>query len=612
MDLIEHKLGRYEIIEKLASGGMADVYRARQESLDRDVAIKVLPAIMSRDETFRARFEQEARAVAQLHHPNILTVFDYGDEDGMAYLVMEYAAGGTLKDRIAGPLPLDEAIEIASQLACALDYAHQRGLVHRDVKPSNVLLDDDGRPLLSDFGLVKMAADNKGLTQSGVSIGTPEYMSPEQSQGLSIDHRSDIYSLGVILYELVTGQPPYTADTPLAVILKHITERPPPPRELRPELPSGVEAVILKAMAKVPEQRYAGASEMVSALRSAWEDAQSGGGAIRNAIRGAIRGVEQDRGNLETWPDRPAPPASPPQGRKRRPAWIAGAALALLIVGVGLVWALVPGVPGLLTSFWTAPTATATLPSVPLVVPTATIPRQATPTSTLRPTATPVPPVAPAPTSTATPSPTPTFVPTSTSTPTPSPTPTSVPWAVARLSSSVFEGPRSETRELAVVFGEEKVEILGRTDELQYGRWLYIQTGKGVVGFVYEPRFEYTIDWDSLPVQEVKGTAPLAGGRLVVSAGTLRIEHVWPGGECKEGGGWTAVFEVKISGGNGWSYKLYWDQEAVSYTVKAAEPDVAIIRRPVASGMIVGTVWVESGGQRVGEPTSARVPHQCN
>src|SRR5574341_674292 len=269
-DLIGKTLGSYRIIEQIGVGGMATVYKAYQPSMDRDVAIKILPHYFSQDAEFAKRFQREARAIARLEHAHILPVYDYGEADDITYIAMRYVQAGTLKERIAeGPLPLDELNRLVEQIGSALDYAHRLGVIHRDVKPSNVLIDDQGNTYLTDFGLARMLESSQPLTASGVGVGTPAYMSPEQGQGVKVDHRSDIYSLGVVLYEMVTGRVPYEAETPMGVVLKHISEPLPLPRMVAPGVPEGVDKVILRALAKDPAHRFQTAGEMVEALNIA-------------------------------------------------------------------------------------------------------------------------------------------------------------------------------------------------------------------------------------------------------------------------------------------------------------------------------------------------------
>jgi serine/threonine protein kinase len=266
---IGKRIGAYQIVEQIGQGGMATVFKAYQPSMDRYVAIKILPSHFTEDESFVGRFTQEARTLARLEHPHILPVHDYGEQEGITYLVMRYVQAGTLKDLIAreGPMALEEAARILGQVGRALDYAHSQGVVHRDIKPSNVLVDQRGDTFLTDFGIAKLVAETAQFTASGAIIGTPAYMSPEQGMGKPADSRCDIYSLGVVLYELVTGRVPFEAETPLAVLLKHVNDPLPLPRQIKPDLPAAVERVILKAMAKAPEDRFQSAQEMIDALR---------------------------------------------------------------------------------------------------------------------------------------------------------------------------------------------------------------------------------------------------------------------------------------------------------------------------------------------------------
>jgi hypothetical protein len=264
---------------------MATVFKAFQPSLQRYVAIKVLPPYFAHEPGFAQRFVREARAVAQLEHPHILPVYDYGQDGDYAYIVLKYVPTGTLQDRIdAGTLSLEQSVDIACQVAEALENAHRRGIIHRDVKPSNVLLDQEQWALLTDFGLARMVEGSTQLTASGVGVGTPDYMAPEQGQGRKVDGRADIYALGVVLFEMLTGRVPYEAETPMAVVLKHITDPLPLPRTLDPSIPESVEAVILRALAKNPDDRYATAGEMAVALRLAASSVPAGGRAPQDAL----------------------------------------------------------------------------------------------------------------------------------------------------------------------------------------------------------------------------------------------------------------------------------------------------------------------------------------
>jgi serine/threonine protein kinase len=266
--LIGQQFGPYKITEKLGEGGMAVVYKGYQQSLNRNVAIKVLRQELAQDEEFVARFRREALAVADLNHPNILHVYDAGFVQGMYYIVMAYVDGGSLRDLVGqGPLEPEYALSIASQVADALHHAHQRGIIHRDVKPNNILLSRDGRPLLADFGIAKALHESSGLTRTGMSIGTPEYMAPEQIQGQKVDGRTDIYSLGIVLYEMLVGWAPFSSTTPVAALYKQVNEPPPPLRQANINVPAWLEAVVNRALAKSPQERYQQASDFADALR---------------------------------------------------------------------------------------------------------------------------------------------------------------------------------------------------------------------------------------------------------------------------------------------------------------------------------------------------------
>ncbi len=265
-------LGAYRIINQVGQGGMATVYKAYQASMDRNVAIKVLPSQLAESKEFTQRFQQEARIIARLEHPHILPVFDYGESNGISYFVMRYLEAGTLKEKMGSgqPLPLNEIDRLFGQLADALSYAHSMGVIHRDLKPANALIDSRDNLFLTDFGIAKILEDaSPRLTQTDAIMGTPAYISPEQAQAQKVDQRSDIYSLGIILYEMVTGQVPYTADTPLAVILKHVTHPLPLPSSVKTDIPEAIEHVLLKALAKNPDDRFATVAEFASTWKRA-------------------------------------------------------------------------------------------------------------------------------------------------------------------------------------------------------------------------------------------------------------------------------------------------------------------------------------------------------
>ncbi|MCC7207485.1 MAG: serine/threonine protein kinase, partial [Anaerolineae bacterium] len=269
-DLIGQRLGNYQVTALLGEGGMAAVYRARQVNIDRDVAIKVIDARLARNPEFIRRFEREARTIASLNHAHILKLFDYGQHDDAIYLVMELLMGGSLAAQVRrGPLPAERVAGILDQIASALDYAHQKGIIHRDLKPQNVLFDEAGQAHLTDFGIAKIVNEGTSLTMSGMTMGTPMYMAPEQWQGADLDARSDVYALGVMLYEMLSGQAPFLADTPASLMYKHLQETPPPLQPHRPDLPAGIEAVLIKALAKNRDRRFSSAGDVAAAFRLA-------------------------------------------------------------------------------------------------------------------------------------------------------------------------------------------------------------------------------------------------------------------------------------------------------------------------------------------------------
>ncbi|HEX6676465.1 MAG TPA: Stk1 family PASTA domain-containing Ser/Thr kinase [Actinomycetes bacterium] len=261
---------RYEVGRLLGAGGMAEVFEGRDRLLARRVAIKVLLAEFSQDPSFVARFKREAQAAASLSHPNIVGVWDTGVEGGTNFIVMEYVEGRTLRDllRIGGPPPADRAVGIAADVCDALAAAHARGLIHRDVKPGNVMLTGDGTVKVMDFGIAR-ATSSQTLTQTHAVIGTAQYISPEQVEGRQVDARSDLYSVGCMLYEMLTGRVPFSGESPVAIAYRHVREDPVPPRRIDPRIPPAFEAITMRAMAKNPDHRYQSAAEMRAELERA-------------------------------------------------------------------------------------------------------------------------------------------------------------------------------------------------------------------------------------------------------------------------------------------------------------------------------------------------------
>ncbi|HFC09669.1 MAG TPA: serine/threonine protein kinase [Chloroflexi bacterium] len=380
------RIGRYEILELLGRGGQAAVYRAYDPTMQREVAIKVLTTTAAVDEKARQRFEREAHTIAALEHPNIVPVYDFGAYDDGLYIVMRLMKGGTLADRLAhGPLNPAEALEVVRPIAAALDAAHKRGIVHRDIKPGNILFDEYGAAYLSDFGIARLGDATASLTGSLI-LGTPHYMSPEQIQGnVPLDGRSDVYALGALLFQMLTGHVPYEGDTPAQALVKHLQEPIPRLADYRPALPEAYQAIIDRAMAKDREARYPTAGALAADLEAAVTDRP-----LASAPTLAM-----------------APPAAGRRAGKRLPwwAWAAAGLAVLALVGAG--WAL-----------WgrrTSPPPTPTLAASPTALVKTSLPVAAATTAvpTPSPPPTPTPTVATSPTS----PPTPTFTPAASPTP---------------------------------------------------------------------------------------------------------------------------------------------------------------------------------------------------
>jgi serine/threonine-protein kinase len=346
--------GRYRIERKLGAGGMADVYLAEDQELGRRVAIKILNDRHAADDSFIERFRREAKNAASLSHPNIVSIYDRGEAEGTYYIAMEYLEGRSLKELIVGrgPAPIKTAIDYTRQILAAVGFAHKHGIVHRDIKPHNVLVGHELRLKVTDFGIARSGASQ--MTEVGSIIGTAQYLSPEQARGAQVDQTSDLYSVGVVLYEMLTGQVPFTGDTPLEIAMKHLSEIPRPPAELRPEVPHDLDSIVLRALAKDPSERYQSAEEMDADLARVAEGLPvdpetetmatavlSGSGLMAAAPTSVISRPPAQP------PVRAAPPGTtPPAGyygyegppRRRRPIWPWVLSVLLLLAAAGAAW----------------------------------------------------------------------------------------------------------------------------------------------------------------------------------------------------------------------------------------------------------------------------------
>jgi eukaryotic-like serine/threonine-protein kinase len=303
--------GRYELEELVGTGGMSSVYRAHDRLLERDVALKVLHEQFTADDDYVERFRREARSVAQLSHPNIVTVIDRGEQDGRQFIVFEYVDGENLKTLVEreGPLPEREAVGLTLQVARALGFAHENGLIHRDVKPQNVLLNGDGQAKVTDFGIARSLEVHGGLTQTGTVLGTSDYIAPEQARGARVDAQSDVYSLGAVLYELLTGEVPFPGDNFVAVAMRHINEPAPSVRERRPDVSPRLDAAIRRAMAKDPRDRFGSMDELCRELEACLPDESGISGAQtmvvappREPTRRERRAARPPAGRPSVWP----------------------------------------------------------------------------------------------------------------------------------------------------------------------------------------------------------------------------------------------------------------------------------------------------------------------
>lgn len=429
MDWIGKNIDRYKVIGELGAGGMAVVYRAIDTLLDRSVAIKVIRTEEASQEKFIRRFMREAKTLANLSHSNIVKVLDYGEYEGAPYLVMEYITGGALKASLGKPMPYAEAAALLAPVARALHYAHQQRIVHRDVKPENILINDSGQPMLSDFGIIKLmdVEESHGLTGTGRVVGTPAYMSPEQIRGREVDGRSDIYSLGVVFFEMITGRKPYNAATPIELSMQHLHAPIPKAKQLVRDLPAEVDQIIVRAMAKSPEDRYQTMLAFAQDLEKL-----SGTSERTTSERRAIKGNEA-------------------KGQKRKRSLLPAFLAAFLLISLGVATVLLGGnILGFSGENPTSiPTETENLVPTPLE-PAATTPALPSPTATE-----------------SLPTPTPTVFEFKTFTPSPLP--------------EVFIQPQN-VNQLIEVKRRDRVSVI-KMDWVENGNWL-IDAGSNAVFFL--------------------------------------------------------------------------------------------------------------------------------
>ncbi len=318
--------GRYRVAERIGSGGMADVYRAEDTHLGREVALKVLHRRFAQDQEFVERFRREAKSAAGLQHPNVVGVYDRGEHDGTYYIAMEHLRGRTLKDVVAkeAPLPEQQVVDLGLQILAAAAFAHRHGVIHRDFKPHNVIVDENGQAKVTDFGIARAGASE--MTETGSIMGTAQYLSPEQAQGHAVTPASDLYSIGVMLFELLAGRLPFEGDSAVSVALKHLSEPPPPISTFRPDVSPALEAVVMAALAKDPAQRWQSADDFSNALVAAREQLGQGNGEVQHtAVFAPLPPPDADP---------PADEGSPQEERKRRWPWFTLGLLTLLLAGV--------------------------------------------------------------------------------------------------------------------------------------------------------------------------------------------------------------------------------------------------------------------------------------
>ncbi|MCC6614659.1 MAG: protein kinase [Anaerolineae bacterium] len=484
MTLVGTRLGPYELIEEIGRGGMATVYRAYQPSIGRFVALKIIHRAIASDAKALERFQREARLIARLEHPHLLPVYDYNGEHDPPYIVMRYLEGGTLKDALEmgeSTIPLTDVVHILRQVGAALDYAHRQGVIHRDIKPSNVLIDTDGNAFLMDFGIARIVESESGITQTGFAVGTPTYMSPEQSMGLeTVDGRSDIYALGILLFHMLAGRPPFEGENAMAIIMQQIQTEPPALSSINPELPVAIDAVIKRVLAKNPDERYQTATELATDLsraanlpadstptaikataQSAYRDIMASRAARQDELDRTMAGFEAQRSHDEDFSGQPSSP--------RRLLRILLAAAAVLLLALLALQLPIGGG----NSDATATAAASGTAGIAAAVTKSHTPTR-TPTATVTGTSTPSPTPTDTPTATETPSITPTPTPSATSTP-------ATPIAMVRRELAVRLGPGPEYPIVATINDAAILPIIGISDD---GSWFQVRLADGKLAWL--------------------------------------------------------------------------------------------------------------------------------
>lgn len=569
---LPEKIDRYEVKAQLGQGGMATVYLAYDPRFERDVALKLMPKAFLYEPDFRIRFIREAKTIALLEHPNIVPVYDFGEDKGQPFLVMRLMPGGSLSERLEqGALPMSEVVKIIERIGSALDEAHRRGIVHRDLKPGNILFDQYGNAYLADFGIVRLAeGGGTSLTGTG-TIGTPGYMSPEQIQGQNLDGRADIYALGVMLFEMITGERPYKADSAPMMIVKQMTEAIPEVRSLNPDLPRSYDAVIQRTTAKNKESRPRSAKQLSQMLKAAVDDPNyipplhDGGTQILPTPPGVYtptpaKKVGDAGENTQVMPETGKLPAKPAVPSTSQPAssnrWLMVPLVLflLLLFALAVVWVLNRNDTDPETIIMvitntaeptTTPDAAATATALALAaLPTETATHTPTPNPTATATATLTPP------------------PTDTAEPTPEPTSTFI--LTATRSASLFTSSTGSGADMCIFVnpGDTLEEVLGRSAN---NNWLHVRV-EGTEGWVTASFFTSSSPIDTLPVSDFVAALPAGCGPTApgitpttgagTTAGTATFNTNGAAATSTGGGTWKVDFTVRVPTGGTYQFRM--------------------------------------------------------